>query len=204
MNAFSGGRYQKDFDVAQKSIEKGTSRLQTQAQAVNARFLYESQNNVLGFTQEASGRIAMSGRRQQVKVPFNNIPFPRNPWFSGRDALLSQVESILLGSNELELRCCALWGTAGIGKTQSALKYALSRRDLAASGDNTAEQVIIWVKCESALQTAQSLRGIAASLHLVDDTKDTDAEKCRILLLGWLAATGTSIITLRIPNQSHK
>jgi transcriptional regulator with XRE-family HTH domain len=58
-------------------------------------------------------------------VPFWHVPFPRNPFFTGRQAVLQRLHSFLLEEQDLMTsRSYALSGWGGIGKTQTAIEYA--------------------------------------------------------------------------------
>jgi len=50
-----------------------------------------------------------------------NLPFPRNPFFTGRETYLEQLEKHFKENNNVPI---ALSGLGGIGKTQLALEYA--------------------------------------------------------------------------------
>jgi hypothetical protein len=55
----------------------------------------------------------------------NNIPYPPNPYFTGREEVLSQLETTLQAGQPAALsQPQAISGLGGIGKTQIALAYA--------------------------------------------------------------------------------
>ncbi len=71
-----------------------------------------------------------------------NIPYPRNPFFLGRDEELSQVRQHLQGGQATALsQPQAITGLGGIGKTQLALEYAYRyHQDY---------QMVLWARAES-------------------------------------------------------
>ena len=58
------------------------------------------------------------------------VPYEENPWFVGRDELISQLFEMLCDSKEHQHNHrVALHGLGGVGKTQTALKYIYSKRE---------------------------------------------------------------------------
>jgi tetratricopeptide (TPR) repeat protein len=54
-----------------------------------------------------------------------NIPYGRNPYFTGRETLLQSLHDQLINGNTMALtQAQAISGLGGIGKTQTALEYA--------------------------------------------------------------------------------
>jgi energy-coupling factor transporter ATP-binding protein EcfA2 len=84
-----------------------------------------------GETLELMNQVLLSASSSSLEQRFA-IPYPRHPFFTGRDALLSHLRSLMQKG-----RCIALTGEAGIGKTQLALEYAFRYRD--------EYQVIFWI-----------------------------------------------------------
>jgi len=97
-----------------------------------------------------------------------NVPYPRNPFFLGRDAELLQVRQNLRTSQATALsQPQAISGLGGIGKTQLALEYAYRyHQDY---------QVILWARAESTEALVSSYVAIATLLQLPErEAKEQD------------------------------
>src|SRR6266566_481979 len=71
-----------------------------------------------------------------------SMPFQRNPYFTGRDDLLTRLHSVLATGKQAALsQPQAISGLGGIGKTQTAIEYAYRYRD--------EYNAIFWLKAES-------------------------------------------------------
>ena len=59
-----------------------------------------------------------------------NVPFRRNPFFTGREPIFTQIHSLLhAGTTTALSQPPAISGLGGIGKTQTAVEYAYRSRD---------------------------------------------------------------------------
>jgi tetratricopeptide (TPR) repeat protein len=88
-----------------------------------------------------------------------SMPFQRNPFFTGRDDLLTHLHSILATGKQAALsQPQAISGLGGIGKTQTAIEYAYRYRD--------DYNVIIWLKAESRETLLSDLPTLAQLLNL--------------------------------------
>ena len=69
-----------------------------------------------------------------------NIPYPRNPFFTGRDAVLTELTTALRSGNA-PVQPLAIIGMGGIGKTQIAVEYAYcSQEDY---------QAVLWAQADT-------------------------------------------------------
>jgi tetratricopeptide (TPR) repeat protein len=75
-------------------------------------------------------------------VPVWNVPYRRNPFFTGREEILAQVYNALNRNKAAALtQAQAISGLGGIGKTQIAIEYTYRYRDH--------YQAILWVTASS-------------------------------------------------------
>jgi tetratricopeptide (TPR) repeat protein len=98
--------------------------------------------------------------------PIWNIPFRRNPNFTGRDEYLSKLESELKSGSYTALTQ-AIRGMGGIGKTQIALEYAYRY--------STNYQAIWWIRAEDERTLAANYAAFAIKANLPE--KDAPEEQ---------------------------
>ena len=95
----------------------------------------------------------------QFAPKLDNLPFHRNPYFTGRDELLTHLHTLLQKSHSAAIgQRQAISGLGGIGKTQIALEYAYRyRQDY---------QAVFWVRAESTEALNSSYNELANLLNL--------------------------------------
>lgn len=100
-----------------------------------------------------------STKRRPNKLPqvWGDVP-PRNPNFTGRDALLQQLHTQLRGSRETAVLPQALHGMGGVGKSQVAIEYVHRH--------SHEFDLIWWIPAEQPSQILSSLTKLAQRLGL--------------------------------------
>ena len=88
-----------------------------------------------------------------------NVPFRRNPFFTGREEVLHQLHERLTTRRSAAVsQAQALSGLGGIGKTQLAVEYAYRHRQ--------DYQAVLWARAESSEAVISSYFAIAGLLRL--------------------------------------
>ncbi len=74
--------------------------------------------------------VPLEENNAPISPPVWNVPYLQNPFFTGRDTILSYLYTVLRNKNAAALtQAQAISGLGGIGKTQIAIEYAYRYRD---------------------------------------------------------------------------
>ena len=118
-----------------------------------------------------------------------NVPYRRNPHFTGRDDLLDRIQQQLTPpqqSDSTQARRVALTqpqaikGLGGIGKTQVALEYAYRSRDLERYTHT------FWINAATEETVITSFMEIAELLPLFSEKDEADQQKLMEAIKRWL------------------
>ncbi|HII06093.1 MAG TPA: TIR domain-containing protein, partial [Methanotrichaceae archaeon] len=104
-----------------------------------------------------SRSVTAEPRFPGVLPPVWNVPYIRNPNFTGRKSLLTDLHAAL-NSGQYAALTQAIVGLGGVGKTQLALEYVYSYMDN--------YEVVWWVRSEEPSTLAADYVGLAGALHL--------------------------------------
>ena len=132
-------------------VIEGTSDPESLGRAylTNATLLYENFQGISNLVENDS--------LQPVRNLLNEIrwlvPYPRNPFFTGREALLESIHTVLTSRGRV-----ALSGLGGIGKTQTALEYAYRRQH--------EYDYIFWVRAEQKEELISGYVAVAQDLQI--------------------------------------
>ncbi|MFH7029679.1 MAG: FxSxx-COOH system tetratricopeptide repeat protein [Heteroscytonema crispum UTEX LB 1556] len=108
----------------------------------------------------ALAKIIPLPKNEIVPEELWNIPYPRNPFFTGREIVLQKMRDVLLPG-----KSAAFSGLGGIGKTQTAIEYAYRYRN--------EYQRLLWVRAASQLELVSDFVEVARLLKLpVSQEKD--------------------------------
>jgi len=112
-----------------------------------------------------------------------NLPSPRNPYFTGREEILDRLHASFLDPQSKAVSLSqAIKGLGGIGKTQIALEYAHRCYEY----DN---QTILWINAETDASITTSYTEIAQMLRLPEKSaKETDVIVKAVM--EWMQASG--------------
>ncbi len=138
-------------------------------------------NVVQGLRQSISA-MQLPPPQQQSDVPHPSqkiftVPFAQNPYFTGREDILSQLHNAL-NNNKTAALTQAISGLGGIGKTQTAVEYAYRHQD--------DYQYIFWVRAEKREELNSDLAALAHSLNL-PEKDEQDQPRVIAAVQKWLA-----------------
>lgn len=132
-------------------------------------------------------------RKQEFRAQPWNVPFQRNPYFTGREDILKQLR-IALRSDKAAAMAQAISGLGGIGKTQTAVEYAYQYRNK--------YNAVLWIKADS----HEALISDYAALAHVLDLPEKDAKEQNLTAAAvrrWLENNSGWLLEEYIPTD-HK
>jgi tetratricopeptide (TPR) repeat protein len=138
---------------------------------------------------ESSAARGQDSSASSAELALWTVPYARNPHFTGRDDLLSELTAQFAPpapDQPTALRCAALTqaqvieGLGGIGKTQIAVEYAYRARD---QGRYTHT---LWIAAANEEAILMSFVALAELLPGVSSVGETDQRKLVAAVLRWL------------------
>jgi tetratricopeptide (TPR) repeat protein/DNA-binding XRE family transcriptional regulator len=144
----------------------------------------------LGLVQEVASSLHQETPSEDTHAPASapaiqhtqrwNIPYHRNPFFTGRETILSHLYTILNTNNAAALtQAQAISGLGGIGKTQIAVEYAYRYREHYSA--------VLWVSASSRDAFISDFVMLAAILDLLEKSEH-DQELVISAVKRWLSS----------------
>ncbi len=139
---------------------------------------------------EKAARVSANGQPIAATECWN-VPFERNPFFTGRDDVLEELRDALTRKASRR-RAVAISGLGGIGKTQTAVEYAYRYRQH--------YDAVFWVAAETADDLETGYAEIARRLDLPEHDARQRAATVRAVLR-WLESNDSWLLIL--DNADH-
>ena len=117
-----------------------------------------------------------------MPAPAQPLPYPRNPFFTGREDQLQAIHTALTSRGR-----AALSGLGGIGKTQTALEYAYRHQG---EYDH-----VFWVRAEQETELITGYVALAKAIQIPGHQQD-DQQAVVTLMKQWLAKNDRWLLVL--------
>ena len=145
--------------------------------------------DVFGLPPEALGLAPVEGSTRRSEPGGQSIPptvraiwqvpFRRNPFFTGREAVLARLAALLGAGKAAALsQTQALSGLGGIGKTQTAVEYAYRHRQ--------DYQAVFWARAETP-ETLQTDLVQVADLLALPERQEQDQSRIVAAVKRWMS-----------------
>jgi tetratricopeptide (TPR) repeat protein len=132
--------------------------------------------------------VARTAARQPGTQPVWHVPYPRNPFFTGRDEVLNHLHRALRSAEVAALtQPRAISGLGGIGKTATAVEYAYRYRD--------AYQDVLWARAETGETLLSDFVAFAAQLDL-PEKDEQDSNLVAAAVKQWLSGQAGWLLVL--------
>ena len=104
---------------------------------------------------------------EPAPVAIFHVPYNDNRFFTGRERILNDLQTTL-SVNRATALTQAITGLGGVGKTQTAVKYAYLHQD--------EYRVVLWARADTEANLITDYREIAALLNLPESNAESPEE----------------------------
>ncbi|CAG9981562.1 unnamed protein product [Clonostachys byssicola] len=181
-NKLVRSKFSKDISRIIENVREFSQQVDKIAGAI--RLLRQTKNTDTIAAPQGS-KIAKEPK--DTKLPCFIVPYGMNLRFFGREDELAILRQTLDPSFGTRLRAIRVHGLGGVGKTQLALHYANTSRDM--------YEIIAWISGETDIRILQGFASLASSLGLVEDS-DEDNHRSLQTVLKWLNKTDSPFLLI--------
>ena len=122
-------------------------------------------------------------RREQFLVPYE-----RNPHFTGRDALLTQLREKLVADKSKYNHRVAIYGMGGVGKTQIAIEYIYRHR-----GDYNG---VYWISASDQATLLSGFQKVATMAKCVENAVVLKPTDLADVVRAWLGSRNNWLLII--------
>ncbi|EED22768.1 conserved hypothetical protein [Talaromyces stipitatus ATCC 10500] len=176
-------------EFSDSTLHETTNSYEDLTEAAAAHSGFETISRMERPTSTPASHVVSSAQELQsqqnaVNLPLYKIDFPENTSFVGRSDILEELDQTLTElAARPENRAYAIYGIPGIGKTQTALKFAYNHKQTFKS--------ILWASAETKYKLIQSLSEYAVLLGIVPNQAGRDPHNDAERLMQWYKTTDT-------------
>ncbi|MGK7888766.1 MAG: trypsin-like peptidase domain-containing protein, partial [Leptolyngbyaceae cyanobacterium] len=117
-------------------------------------------------------------RGQKIATQRLHVPYPRNAFFTGREAVFDDLHRRLQGGRAAINQTQGISGLGGIGKTQTAVEYAYRYFEVDYDW-------VFWLRADTLVNLRSDLAAVAGQVGLVSDLTMELDDQIQVAL-GWL------------------
>jgi hypothetical protein len=170
------GSFESQFQDCLVGLKAANDEIELEAIAANM----EAENTRFETIKRMLEANAVRKETTKIRLPCHQIPFPRNPRFSGRQDVLSYIDKTISPSaTGQQQKSLSLAGMGGLGKTQVVLEYVWLH--------SAAFKAILWLQSDSAAKILQGFADFAQSCGLVTANDGADMVQTCDTVKRWLS-----------------
>ncbi|CAH0057327.1 unnamed protein product [Clonostachys solani] len=175
-------KFSKDIYRIIENIRKFSQQVDKAAGIIT---LFRGTKNI--DTIAAPEDLKIANKPEGANLPCLMVPYGLNLNFFGRENELAFLRGALDPSIGTTLRAIRVHGLGGVGKTQLALHYANTSRNI--------YKIIAWIPAETDIRIMQAITNLASRLGLVKDSNEDDRHNLQTVR-EWLNKTDAPFLLI--------